>query len=261
MADLELIFLGTGTSQGVPMIGCDCPVCRSPDPHDHRTRSSVYLRHGGFGLLVDTGPDLRTQCLREGIVACDAVLFTHSHTDHIMGFDDLRRFCDAQPSRTLPIYAATSTMDDLRRVFGFAFDGNCRFPGYLHPIPHLVDGPFSLGGLEITPLPVPHGRALVNGYLFCRDGRPLVAYLSDCKAVPDPVREQIAGVEVLVVDALRHQLHPTHMNLEEALAAAAAIRPGRTLLTHLCHDLGHAETERDLRAGVRIAYDGLRLHL
>ncbi len=261
MADLEIIFLGTGTSQGVPMIGCDCPVCRSADPRDNRTRSSIYLRHGDFGLLVDTGPDLRTQCLREGISVCDAVIFTHSHTDHIMGFDDLRRFCDARPSRTIPIYASSPTMADIQRVFSFAFDGKNRFPGYLNPIPHLVDGPFSLGGLEITPLPAPHGRAIVNGYLFRREGRPLLAYLSDCKAVPDPVRELIAGVEILVLDALRHKPHPTHMNLEEALAAAEAIRPGRTLLTHLCHDLGHAETESDLPPGVRIAFDGLRLHL
>lgn len=261
MADFEFIFLGTGTSQGVPMIGCACAVCRSADPRDRRTRSSVYVRHGGFGFVVDTGPDLRAQCLREGIGQCDAAVFTHSHTDHIMGFDDLRRFCDQQPSRSLPIYASASTMGDIERVFSFAFDGRNRFPGYLHPVPHVVEGPFSLGGLEVTPLPVPHGRAAVNGYLFSREGRPLVAYLSDCKAVPPAVAERIAGVEVLVVDALRHKPHPTHMNVEEALQAAGAVRPGRTLLTHLCHEIGHAATEKELPSGVRIAYDGLRLRL
>lgn len=261
MAELEITFLGTGTSQGVPMIGCDCPVCRSDDPRDKRTRSSIYLRHGDHTILVDAGPDLRTQCLREGIGRCDAAIFTHSHTDHIMGFDDMRRFCDAQPTRTLPIYASAATMADLRRVFGFAFEGDCRFPGYLNPIPHVVEGPFALAGLEITPLPVPHGRASVNGYLFRRDGRPLLAYLSDCKAVPELLRELIAGVEVLVVDALRLKPHPTHMSLDEALAVAAAVRPGRTLLTHLCHDLGHAGTECGLPTGVHVAYDGLRLQL
>ncbi len=157
----------------------------------------------------------------------DAVVYTHSHTDHIMGFDDLRRFCDMQPDGKLPIYASPETMADIQRVFRFAFDGTARFPGYIHPEPHLVDGPFRIGETEITPLPVPHGRITVNGYLFERGGRKLFAYLSDCKAVPDGVREQIAGVEVLALDALRHRPHPTHMSLGEALEVAAAVRPGR----------------------------------
>ncbi len=261
MSDFQILFLGTGTSQGVPMIGCTCPVCSSSDPRDNRTRSSVFITTPESSFAVDTGPDFRTQILRERVRSLDAVVYTHSHTDHIMGFDDLRRFCDMQPDHTLPIYASPETMADIQRVFRFAFDGTGRFPGYIHPDPHLVEGPFHLGETLITPLPVPHGRIRVNGYLFERAGRKLFAYLSDCKAVPEPVREQIAGVEVLSLDALRHRPHPTHMSLDEALETAAAVGARQTWLTHLCHDLGHTETEKTLPDGIRIAYDGLRINL
>ena len=261
MADLQITFLGTGTSQGVPMIACTCPVCTSGDPRDHRTRSSVFVRTPEAAFVLDTGPDFRAQCLRERIGGLDAVVYTHAHTDHIMGFDDLRRFCDLHPENKMPIYASPETMAALERCFRFAFDGSARFPGYIRPEPHLVDGPFWIGETEITPLPVPHGSITVNGYLFTRHGRRLFAYLSDCKAVSPAVRATIAGVEVLTLDALRHRLHPTHMNLDEALEVSAAVRPVQTWLTHLCHDLGHVETEKTLPAGVRIAYDGLRIAL
>lgn len=261
MSDLQITFLGTGTSQGVPMIGCFCPVCTSGDPRDKRTRSSVYLRTPEVAFVVDTGPDFRAQCLREGLCSLDAVVYTHAHTDHVMGFDDLRRFCDVHPENKMPIYASPETMADLQRVFRFAFDGTARFPGYIHPETHLVDGPFQLGDLEVTPLPVPHGRISVNGYLFARGGRKLFAYLSDCKGVPEPVRELIADVEILSLDALRHRPHPTHMSLDEALEVATAVRAQRTFLTHLCHDLGHVETEKTLPPPVRIAYDGLKISL
>ncbi len=261
MSDLQITFLGTGTSQGVPMIACDCPVCTSPDPRDHRTRSALFVETPEAAFVVDTGPDFRAQCLRERVRRLDAVVYTHSHTDHIMGFDDLRRFCDLLPDRTLPIYASAATMDDLQRVFRFAFDGSARFPGYIHPEPHWVEGPFRIGATEITPLPVPHGRIAVNGYLFSREGRKLFAYLSDCKAVPEAVRETIAGVDVLTLDALRHRPHPTHMSLDEALEVAAALQPRLTYLTHLCHDLGHVETEKRLPEGVHVAYDGLKMTL
>ncbi len=260
-SDFQVLFLGTGTSQGVPMIGCTCPVCSSSDPRDQRTRSSVFITTPEASFAVDTGPDFRTQCLRERVRWLDAVVYTHAHTDHIMGFDDLRRFCDMQPTGELPIHASPETMTDLERVFRFAFDGSSRFPGYINPVVHRVTGPFRIGETTITPLPVPHGRMTVNGYLFERGGRKLFAYLSDCKAVPETVRARIAGVEALSLDALRHRPHPTHMSLDEALEAAAAVRPGQTWLTHLCHDLGHTETEKGLPDGVRVAYDGLRINL
>ena len=243
------------------MIACPCPVCTSPDPRDKRTRASLYIQTPECAFVIDTGPDFRTQCLRENVTRVNAVVFTHAHTDHIMGFDDLRRFCDLQPDNTMPIHAAAHTMADIQRVFKFAFDGTAKFPGYIQPEAHLIEGPFRLGETTITPLPVPHGRILVNGYLFERGGRPLFAYLSDCKLIPPEVRAQITGVRSLCLDALRHRLHPTHMNLDEALEAVAAIGPGEAWLTHLCHDLGHAETEALLPPGVHVAYDGLQLHL
>ena len=165
-SQLIVTFLGTGTSQGVPMIGCDCDVCRSPDPRDKRLRSSIYVETPECAFVVDTGTDFRTQALRENIRNVDAVIFTHSHTDHIMGFDDLRRFSHARGS--MPAYASGETMRDLERVFRFAFNTSNAVPYYLKPEPHVIDGPFKLGKTLITLLPVPHGDSIVNGYLFSR---------------------------------------------------------------------------------------------
>ncbi len=257
MPGLNITFLGTGTSQGVPMLCCDCEVCTSSDPRDKRTRSSIYVETPEAAWVIDTGPDFRTQCLRERVCRLDAVVYTHSHTDHVVGFDDLRPFCDS--GRYIPIYASPETMADLKRIFFFAFNGENLFPGYVRPEPHLIEGPFQLGAVALTPLPVTHGRAQVFGYLFEREGRRIAAYLSDCKVVPDAVIERICGVETLIVDALRHKLHPTHMNIAEALAVVERVKPGETWFTHICHDLKHEETERALPKGVRLAYDGLKL--
>src|SRR4029077_21079846 len=202
-AEFILTFLGTGTSQGVPMIACDCAVCHSSDPRDQRLRSSIYIQTPECSFVVDTGTDFRTQALRENLRVVDAVIFTHSHTDHVMGFDDLRRFSYERGS--MPVYASPETMRDLERVFQFAFQGLNPFPGYLKPEPHVVEGSFSLGSTLITPLPVPHGNSLVNGYLFERNARKLVAYLSDCSGVPSDIAEKIEDVEVLIIDALRHK--------------------------------------------------------
>ena len=259
MADLNITFLGTGTSQGVPMIGCQCEVCASPDPRDRRTRSSIYVRTPEAAWVVDTGPEFRIQCLRERVARVDAVVYTHSHTDHVMGFDDLRRFC--LPDRKIPIYANSETIADLIRIFPFAFQPEVLFPGYVQPDPRIVDGPFQIGATTLTPLPVQHGRAKVNGYLFERDGRPLAAYLSDCKVIPDAAAEKLHGVETLIIDALRPKTHPTHMNFEEALAFRERVQPRQTWFTHLCHEVGHAETDDALPEGVSLAYDGLQLVL
>ncbi len=258
MQPIEITFLGTGTSQGVPMIGCDCAVCTSPDPRDNRTRSSIYVKTPEAAWVVDTGPDFREQVLREKIRWLDAVVYTHSHTDHLMGFDDLRRFCDAR-NGTMPIYASQKTMDDLERVFSFAFNGTAAFPGYVRPEKHVVTGPFTIGETTLTPLPVQHGRAHVFGYLLSRNGEKRAAYLSDCKTVSASALAAMQDVPVLIVDALRHRPHPTHMNLAEALAFRERIGAQRTWLTHLCHDLGHAATEADLPPDVRVAFDGLKI--
>ncbi len=257
MSELTITFLGTGTSQGVPMIGCDCAVCTSDDPRDRRTRASIYVETPECAWVVDTGPDFRAQALRERVRRVDAVVYTHSHTDHIMGFDDLRPFCSG--GRDIPIYAAEPTMEDLRRVFVFAFNGQNRWPGYVRPVPRLIEGEFQLGETTITPLPIVHGRAHMLGFLFSRKGERLAAYLTDCKEVPPAVIERIAGVRHLIVDALRDKPHPTHMNVAEALDVHAQVGPGRTWFTHLCHELGHAAAEPALPATVRVAYDGLKI--
>ena len=257
MSALTITFLGTGTSQGVPMIGCDCRVCCSADPRDQRTRASIYVETPEVAWVVDTGPDFRAQALRERVRRVDAVVYTHAHTDHIMGFDDLRPFC--QGGRELPIHASPETMGDLERVFFFAFNGQNRWPGYVRPLPRLIEGPFTLGGTELTPLPLEHGRTQVNGYLFSRGGEPLAAYLSDCKVVPDAAIERIRGVRHLIVDALRHRPHNTHMNVGEALALVAKVRPVQTWFTHLCHELMHAEIAASLPTGVGVSFDGMKI--
>jgi phosphoribosyl 1,2-cyclic phosphate phosphodiesterase len=259
MGDFTFTFLGTGTSQGIPVIACDCPVCHSADPRDRRTRTSAYVETPECAWVIDTGPDFRQQALRENIHRMDAVLLTHAHTDHIMGFDDLRPFC--RGGRELPVYGSSETLQQLKQSFAFAFNGQNRFPGYIHPDPRIVEAPFSLGGTEIIPLPVPHGRTTTYGYLLVRNGRRLLAYISDCKEVPEPVRQLIVGVETLILDALRYREHPTHMSVAEAIETAGALRPHQTLFTHLCHELSHAKLEGELPEGFQVAYDGLKILL
>ncbi|MGI8432269.1 MAG: MBL fold metallo-hydrolase [Chthoniobacterales bacterium] len=239
------------------MIRCACAVCRSPDPRDIRTRASIYLETPELKFVVDTGTDFRTQCLRENIWEVDAAIFNHPHTDHIMGFDDLRRFAAPRGGR-MPVYASAETMADLERVYAFAFRATSTSPGYLKPEPHIICGPFSLGQTTITPLPVPHGRSETYGYLFAREGVKLLAYLSDCSAVPDEIARQIVGVKVLVIDALRAEPHPTHLSVGQALEVADRVQPERTLFTHICHELAQS-AEAELPANVGLAYDGLKL--
>jgi phosphoribosyl 1,2-cyclic phosphate phosphodiesterase len=255
---LTLTFLGTGTSQGVPMIGCNCPICSSSDPRDQRTRTSLLVGTAQHQILIDTTPDLRTQCLREKIDRVDAVLFTHSHTDHMMGFDDLRRFCELQEI-AMPIYAAPFTMGKLREAFSFAFDNPKPSKNYLRLAPHPIDGSFFLGELEIVPVPLVHGAMITLGFVFKHQDRKLLAYFTDCKAVSPEAVEEAAGVEVLILDALRERPHPTHLNFEEALQAAQQIKAAQTYFTHCCHDVSHAAKEAELPATVRIAYDGLKI--
>ncbi|HEX8280757.1 MAG TPA: MBL fold metallo-hydrolase [Chthoniobacterales bacterium] len=240
------------------MIACECDVCRSDDPRNNRMRASIYVETPECSWIVDTGADLRTQALRAGLRKLDAAIFTHSHTDHIMGFDDLRRFSSFRGG--MPIYAPAQTMQDLERAFRFAFEEGDRYPWYLRPEPHIVDGPFQLGATTISPLPVPHGRSEVYGYLFSREGKKLVAYLSDCSALPDAIAQEIRGVQVLIIDALRHKPHPTHLSVDEAIEAASRVQPGRTYFTHISHELPQS-AEADLPPNTLIAYDGLKLEL
>jgi len=256
--ELELTFLGTGTSVGVPMIGCDCETCRSTDPRDKRSRCSVYMRSPECTWVVDTGPDFRSQCLRENIRSLDAVLYTHPHMDHVTGFDELRRFTIGEDA-TMPIYARPSCIAILERMFFYAFNGENRYRGYLKPFPKPIHGPFHLGETTITPLPVQHGKVDTIGFLFSRGGKKLCAYIPDCKTLMPATLEALRGVDTLIIDALRHTPHPTHMSFEESLAVQRELQPRQTWFTHIQCEIMHAVEDPKLPAGVNIAYDGLQL--
>jgi phosphoribosyl 1,2-cyclic phosphate phosphodiesterase len=252
-----VLFLGTGTSHGVPMIGCDCAVCRSSDPRDNRLRPSILIEtDDGLSVLIDTGPDLRTQALRFGVRRVDAICYTHAHADHIMGLDDVRRF-NAMAGRPMPVFGDQATLDDLRRAFAYAFKGGA-IPG--GGIPRLelwpIAGPFCLGRQEVTPVPILHGGRTILGFRFGR-----FAYLTDCSAVPDASMTRLGGLDVLVLDALRPQSHPTHMTLAQAVAVARRVGATRTYFTHMAHDLPHAATCAALPEAMALAYDGLRLEV
>jgi phosphoribosyl 1,2-cyclic phosphate phosphodiesterase len=237
------------------MIGCDCSVCRSADPRDRRTRSSIYLEcDDGLRVLVDTSTDLRAQALRHDLRRVDAILFTHSHADHVMGLDEVRRF-NVLSGQPMPIYGAAATLADLRRMFGYVFSSDAPRGG---GVPDLrlwpIDGAFCLGRTEIVPVPVRHGPWRVLGF---RIGS--FAYVTDCNGIPDASIAQLEGVETLVIDALRHKPHPTHFTVADATAMARRIGARRTYFTHIAHDLGHEATCASLADGLTLAYDGLTL--
>jgi phosphoribosyl 1,2-cyclic phosphate phosphodiesterase len=256
-APARVTFLGTGTSSGVPMIGCHCDVCRSTDPRDTRLRPSIYVEiPGQAAILVDTTPDFRQQALTHGIERIDAVLFTHSHADHILGLDELRRFNWMQGG-PIPCYASVDTWAHIRRTFYYAFDGEKRMGGGIPKLePHDITGPMVVNGVHVTPVPLWHGNTAILGFRFGR-----FAYLTDCSRLADDAWAIIDGVETLVIDALRDRPHTTHFTVDEALEVIARVKPRRAYTTHMSHELGHAATSARLPAGVELAYDGLVLEV
>lgn len=252
MPSARVTFLGTGTSHGVPMIGCRCAVCRSTDSRDRRSRPSIHLAvEDGPSILVDTATDLRAQALANDITRVDAVLFTHAHADHVMGLDEVRRF-NVLSGRRIPMYADARTGAELRRIFAYAFDPPAFQGGGIPEVSlHPIDGPLAVQGLDVVPVPVMHGPTPVLGF---RVGR--FAYLTDCNAIPEPSFALLEGLDVLVLDALRHKPHPTHFSLSEAVTVATRIGARQTFFTHICHDLPHAATNATLPAGMALAFDG-----
>ena len=263
---MKVTVLGSGTSHGVPSIGCECAVCQSADPRDQRTRPSIWIEieseppspfaAGVRSILVDTSTDLRAQALACRMRRVDAILFTHSHADHVFGLDDVRRYNQMQKT-SIPCFADDETIGNLRRMFAYVFNPPKQVGG---GIPQLslfqIVGPFSLGGVEIVPVRLFHGRLPVLGF---RIGT--FAYLTDCNRIPDESWPLLDGTRTIILDALRHRPHSTHFSVSEAIDVVARLGAERAYLTHICHDLAHAETCAQLPAGVELAYDGLVLEV
>lgn len=254
LGTMKLIILGSGTSTGVPMVGCTCPVCRSADPRDRRSRTSLLIHYAGKNLLVDCSTDLRSQMLREAVDRIDCLLLTHAHADHVNGIDDLRGFYFLH-HQVIPCYACPATLERVASGFGYIFhhvDG-ASHPPLLEARP--VDGPFELFGLQIVPIPLEHGTGFSCGY---RIGT--FAYLTDCSGIPPASRALLAGVKTVVVDGLRWTVHPYHFNIDGAIAAMRQLQIEHIILTHLTHEVRHDEEAR-LPEGVRFAFDGMTLEL
>jgi phosphoribosyl 1,2-cyclic phosphate phosphodiesterase len=251
---MRLRFLGTGTSMGVPVIGCDCAVCTSADPRNRRTRTSALLRTGTETILIDAGPDFREQAIRAGLRTLDAVLLTHSHFDHVAGLDDLRPLCHG--AGFVPVYGSERTLSDVRERFAYAFTdssaGSTRPSLDLRP----VESPFAVGATEVRPFDVLHGTWTITGY---RVGG--LGYVTDASTIPDASWRQLQGLDVLVLNALRHEPHPTHYTIAEAVAVIAELRPRRAFLVHMTHGVDHAPATALLPPGVEFAYDGLEVEI
>jgi phosphoribosyl 1,2-cyclic phosphate phosphodiesterase len=256
----EIVFLGSGTSMGVPTLGCECEVCTSSDPRNRRTRPSIAIKWAEEGrrytVVIDTGPDFREQALREGIRHLDAVLYTHAHADHILGMDDLRPLSFHHKPGFLPLYADERTAGILRRIFDYTFAAGSTYTLRARVELRTLDGTQSIevGGARFQRVPVLHGEMPVAGFRFGR-----AAYLTDMSSIPDASLPLLEGLDVLILDALRPQPHPTHANVEQALGWVERVGPRRAWFTHMSHEVDHAATEAAFPAEVRLSYDGLRI--
>ncbi|MEK6791365.1 MAG: GPMC system MBL fold metallohydrolase [Deltaproteobacteria bacterium] len=248
---MKLTILGCGTSTGVPIIGCKCVVCASPHPRNKRTRSSLLIENGA-SILIDTSTDLRTQALRHGLERLDGVLFTHHHADHVHGIDDLRAFNMAQQGAVIPCYGNKATISRIRSIFKYIFtqDPNDGWKPKLSM--RVVKGMFKLGGIEVQPINILHGKDTILGY---RIGN--MAYLTDCSSIPKESEVALKGLDLLILGALRHKPHPTHFSISQAIEAALAVRARRTVFTHLGHNVDYEADNASLPQGVELAYDGM----
>jgi phosphoribosyl 1,2-cyclic phosphate phosphodiesterase len=253
---MKIEILGSGTSMGVPMAGCDCAVCQSTDPKDKRLRTSCLISLENYNLLIDTSADFRQQMLRSKVKKIDAVLYTHHHVDHILGMDDLRSY-NLIHQMPIPLYGMPETLENIRITFRYAFNNQEAISSLpmlnLHPID---DQPFELGGVTITPIPLLHGKMPVYGY---RIG--YFAYCTDVSCIPETSFERLKNLEVLILGALRHRHHPTHFSIPEAITVAQKIGAKHTYFTHISHGVMHAETEASLPENIHLAFDGLTFEL
>ena len=252
----RLTVLGSGTSMGVPTVGCRCAVCRSADPRDKRLRPSILLEYGGKTVMIDSSPDFRAQALREQLGRIDAVLYTHGHADHIFGLDDLRplTFANVTGGAKVPLYANPATAAVLRHTFNYIFENSYKYGNLAQVELHEITGPQELFGVLFEPVTVLHGDAPIFGYRFGK-----AAYLTDFHTIPESSMAQLQGLDILFLDALRHEPHPTHSTAENSLRIARLLRPKRTFFTHISHGLPHQKTEESLPEDVRLAYDGMKM--
>ena len=255
MPNVCLLFLGTGTSAGVPMIACHCSVCTSTDPRDHRTRPSVLISYNDINVLIDTTPELRLQCVQHNIDRIEAVVYTHAHADHIMGLDDVRRF-NAVKKGPLDVWADERTHSTLQKCFGYAFREPDPSAQVFRPhlLPKLITTPFDIADIRWTPIPLMHGNQPILGF---RVGR--LAYCTDVSAIPDDSFDLLQNLDVLVLDGLHYQKHPTHFSIPEAIAIAQRIAAKQTYFTHISHNVSHAEVSKRRPPNIFLSHDGLQV--
>lgn len=249
-----LTVLGSGTSMGVPTIGCDCAVCHSSDPRDRRTRPSVLVTYGGHNVLIDTTPDFREQAIRENIRKLDAVLYTHTHADHLLGIDDLRPLSFLHKPNRLPLYAHPDAAAFIQSMFRYIFDSEYKFGGLPQVEMRSFAGPLDLFGARFEPVTIVHGEAEIYGFRF-----GAAAYLTDHSDIPEASLKKLQNLDILFLDALRYKPHPTHSTVENSLRIVERLKPRRAFFTHICHDLPHEATNGSLPENVKLSYDGMKL--
>ncbi len=254
---MKITFLGTGASPGIPMLACTCSVCQSNDSKNKRLRASILVQNGDFNILVDTSTDLRQQCLTHKISDIDSILFTHHHADHILGLEELRAF-NFIHQKKIPCYGRKETFNEIKKTFQYIFQKNSSYKGLVSQIDlHYIDGQsLDLGGIEITPLDITHGNLTICGYKF-----GVCAYITDCSEVPKHSQEQLKNLELLIINALRYDPHPSHLNWEGALKWIERLKPQRALLTHINHHIDHEKASKLLPKHVKIAFDGMQTAL